>query len=29
MLANKYSVVQIVAKLREHEKLQREGLTIL
>jgi len=29
MLANKYSVVQIVAKLREHEKLPHQGLTIL
>jgi hypothetical protein len=29
MLANKYSVVQTLAKLREHEKLQRQGITIL
>ena len=26
--AKKYSVEQIVAKLREHEKLQGQGLTI-
>jgi putative transposase len=28
MPAKKYSVEQIVAKLREHEKLQGQGLTI-
>jgi hypothetical protein len=27
MPAKKYSVEQIVAKLREHEKLQGQGLT--
>jgi hypothetical protein len=28
MPAKKYSVEQIIAKLREHEKLQGQGLTI-
>ena len=29
MPAKKYSVEQIIAKLREHEKLQAQGLTVV
>ena len=29
MPAKKYSVEQIIAKLREHEKLQGQGLTVV